>query len=86
MYAVIRTGGKQYRVSKDDVIEIERLEGKVGDKVKSGECKALLLGGKTRHPDCDSNTSCCRRTAKQVPHYGSGERLIAICKGCKKMP
>ena len=42
MYAVIRTGGKQYRVSKDDVIEIERLEGKVGDKVKFDE--VLLLG------------------------------------------
>ena len=28
MYAVIRTGGKQYRVAKDDVIAIERVDGR----------------------------------------------------------
>ena len=48
MYAVIRTGGKQYRVSKDDVIEIERLEGKIGDTVKFDE--VLLLGEDGKAP------------------------------------
>ncbi len=33
MYAVIRTGGKQYRVAKDEVIRVESLPGKVGGKV-----------------------------------------------------
>ena len=33
MYAVVKTGGKQYRVAKDDVIRIERLEGEAGDVV-----------------------------------------------------
>ena len=33
MFAVIRTGGKQYRVQKDDKILIEKVEGKQGDKV-----------------------------------------------------
>ena len=33
MFAVIKSGGKQYRVSGKDVIEIERLDGEVGDKV-----------------------------------------------------
>ncbi len=33
MYAVIRSGGKQYRVSEGDVVRLERLEGKVGKKV-----------------------------------------------------
>ncbi|MBX2804767.1 MAG: 50S ribosomal protein L21 [Hyphomicrobiales bacterium] len=37
MYAVIRTGGKQYRVAADDVLEIERIQGKAGDKVDFGE-------------------------------------------------
>jgi large subunit ribosomal protein L21 len=31
MYAVIKTGGKQYRVKPDDVLEIERLPGEAGD-------------------------------------------------------
>lgn len=33
MYAVIETGGKQYRVRKDDVFNVEKLDAKVGDKV-----------------------------------------------------
>ena len=33
MYAVVRTGGKQYRVSAGDVLEVEKLDGDVGDSV-----------------------------------------------------
>ena len=33
MYAVIQTGGKQFRVAPGDTIRIERIEGKVGEKV-----------------------------------------------------
>ena len=48
MYAVIRTGGKQYRVSKDDVIAIEKLDGKAGDKIKFDE--VLMLGEAGKEP------------------------------------
>ena len=48
MYAVIRTGGKQYRVSKDDVIAIEKLDGKAGDKIKFDE--VLMLGETGKEP------------------------------------
>ena len=34
MYAVIETGGKQYKVSEGDVIEVEKLEVNVGDKIE----------------------------------------------------
>ena len=43
MFAVIRTGGKQYRVQKDDKIEIEKLDVKEGDKVNFDE--VLFVGG-----------------------------------------
>ncbi len=33
MFAIIRTGGKQYRVAKDDKLEIEKLDVKDGDKI-----------------------------------------------------
>jgi large subunit ribosomal protein L21 len=33
MYAVFQTGGKQYRASEGDLVQIERLEGQVGDEV-----------------------------------------------------
>lgn len=37
MFAVIRTGGKQYKVKGGDVIAVEKLAGKVGDKVEIGD-------------------------------------------------
>ena len=44
MYAVISTGGKQYRVSKGDTIRIEKLDKKEGDKVLFD--KVLLISDK----------------------------------------
>lgn len=51
MYAVIQTGGKQYRVAPGDTIRIERVDGKVGEQVKFGSVlsvhtddKKVLLG------------------------------------------
>jgi large subunit ribosomal protein L21 len=42
MFAVIRTGGKQYKVAKDDIIEVEKLDGEAGSKVELGE--VLMVG------------------------------------------
>ena len=42
MYAVIKTGGKQYRVSQGDTLRVEKLLGNVGDTVKLSE--VLLVG------------------------------------------
>ncbi len=43
MYAIIRTGGKQYRVKPGDVVRVERLDGEVGASVTLGD--VLLLAG-----------------------------------------
>jgi large subunit ribosomal protein L21 len=42
MFAVIRTGGKQYKVAPDDVLAIERIEGEPGAEIELGE--VLMLG------------------------------------------
>ena len=42
MYAVVKTGGKQYRVSKDDVLKVERLAGAAGDVITLDD--VLMLG------------------------------------------
>jgi large subunit ribosomal protein L21 len=42
MFAVIRTGGKQYTVAKDDVIAVEKLDGEPGATIELGE--VLLIG------------------------------------------
>jgi large subunit ribosomal protein L21 len=43
MYAVIKTGGKQYRVGNGDVIKVERLDGEVGQKIAFDQ--VLMVGG-----------------------------------------
>jgi large subunit ribosomal protein L21 len=43
MYAVIKTGGKQYRVSEGDRLRVEKIEGAKGDKIELSE--VLMLGG-----------------------------------------
>jgi large subunit ribosomal protein L21 len=43
MYAVIKTGGKQYRVAPSDVIEVEKLAGAAGDSIAFAE--VLMVGG-----------------------------------------
>ena len=41
MYEIMATGGKQYKVKVDDVIEIERLQGEAGDKITFDEVLAV---------------------------------------------
>ncbi len=43
LYAIIKTGGKQYRVSEGATVEVERLEGEVGQTVEFGD--VLLVSG-----------------------------------------
>ena len=43
MFAVIRTGGKQYKVAKDDVIKVEKLAGEPGATIELGD--VLMVGG-----------------------------------------
>jgi large subunit ribosomal protein L21 len=43
MYAVIQTGGKQYRVEEGSKIKVEKLEGNIGDKIEIRD--VLFIGG-----------------------------------------
>ena len=45
MFAVIKTGGKQYRVAPEDVVKVEKLAGNPGDVISFGE--VLVVGGDT---------------------------------------
>ncbi len=43
MFAVLKTGGKQYKVAAGDVLKLEKLQGEAGDKIQFNEI--LMLGG-----------------------------------------
>jgi large subunit ribosomal protein L21 len=46
MFAIIETGGKQYRVSKGSVLEVDRIDSPTGDKIQID--KVVLLSGEDR--------------------------------------
>ena len=43
MYAVIKTGGKQYKVAEGEFLKVEKLEGEIGDSIEFPE--VLMIGG-----------------------------------------
>jgi len=47
MFAVIKTGGKQYRVTADDLLKVEKLPGDTGDMVEFGEVMMVGVGDDT---------------------------------------
>jgi large subunit ribosomal protein L21 len=81
MFAVIRTGGKQYRVAPNDIIEIEKIAGKPGDIVELGE--VILLGGEGA-PKTGSPTIAGALVAAEVIEQKRGEKIIVFKKKRRK--
>ncbi len=48
MYAVVKTGGKQYRVTQDEYLKVEKLEGNVGDTIELSEVLMIADGDKLK--------------------------------------
>mgnify|MGYP000742308072 CR=1 FL=1 len=46
MYAVVKTGGKQYRVAKDDVLTVEKLDAEAGAVIELAEVLAIIRPAK----------------------------------------
>lgn len=44
MYAVIKTGGKQYRVAEGDLVHVEKIEGEIGNLVELDEIVLIVNG------------------------------------------
>jgi len=80
MFAVIRTGGRQYRVVPDDVLEIGKIAGDVGTIVQLGE--VLLVGGES--PVVGSPTVAGASVAAEVLQHKRGPKVIAFKKRRRK--
>jgi large subunit ribosomal protein L21 len=80
MFAVIRTGGKQYKVAKDDVISIERLEGDAGATITFGE--VMMLGGDS--PKHGAPLISGASVTAEVVLQGKGEKVVAFKKKRRK--
>ncbi len=77
MFAVIRTGGKQYRVAPNDIIEIEKIAGKPGDIIELSE--VVLLGG-DGGPKTGSPTIAGALVAAEVIEQRLSDKIVVFKK------
>ena len=83
MYAVIRTGGKQYRVASGQVIKIERLDGAVGDTVAFDQ--VLMIGDEADgEPKIGAPLVEGARVTAEVLEQGKGAKVIVFKKKRRK--
>ena len=80
MFAVIKTGGRQYRVVPNDVLEIGKIAGDVGTIVQLGE--VLVLGGETT--TLGTPTVAGATVAAEVLQHKRGPKVIAFKKRRRK--
>jgi large subunit ribosomal protein L21 len=81
MYAVIRTGGKQYRVAKDDVITIEKLVAEKGTTVSFDE--VLMVGGDGA-TKIGAPLVAGAKVTGTVLDQGKGEKILVFKKRRRK--
>jgi large subunit ribosomal protein L21 len=80
MFAVIRTGGKQYRVAAEDVIKVDKVKGDPGEIVQFGE--VLVVGGD--NVALGAPTVAGASVAAEVLEQGRGRKIIAFKKRRRK--
>jgi large subunit ribosomal protein L21 len=81
MYAVIKTGGKQYRVAKDDVLTVEKLDG--GKSGKLEFTQVLMVGG-PGEPKVGTPLVSGAKVTAEVVEQTRGPKLIAFKKRRRK--
>jgi large subunit ribosomal protein L21 len=80
MFAVIRTGGKQYNVTVEDIVQVEKLDAQPGSIVEFGE--VLVVGGDT--PILGTPTVAGAIVAGEVLDQARGPKVIAFKKRRRK--
>jgi large subunit ribosomal protein L21 len=80
MFAVIKTGGLQYRVAENQVVTVGRLVGEPGDIIELGE--VLMLGGDS--PVVGAPTVAGATVAGEVVRQSRGPKVIAFKKRRRK--
>ena len=79
MYAVVETGGKQYKVSVDELVNVEKLDANVGDKVS---LKVLMIvdGDSVKAGDAASKSV----VEAEVVEHGKDKKLVVFKYKAKK--
>jgi len=78
MFAVIRSGGKQYRVAKDDRIVVERLAGEPGTMIQLSD--VLMVGGDGKAPTVGAPTVAKAAVFAEVLEHNRAAKIIVFKK------
>jgi large subunit ribosomal protein L21 len=82
MYAIIRSGGKQHKVSKGDVLKVEKLDKKVGEKVEFEE--VLMVGGDTAGLKVGQPVVADAKVVATVVKEGKTKKILVFKKKRRK--
>ncbi len=74
MFAIVQTGGKQYKVSENDVISVEKLDNAVGDKVK---LEVILVSDNGQVVAGNPVVAGAECVAEVVAH-GKGDKIVVF--------
>jgi large subunit ribosomal protein L21 len=80
MYAVIKTGGKQYRVALNDVVTVEKVAGEAGATVEFAD--VLMLGGEA--PKIGTPGVAGAKVTAEIVEQGRAPKVIAFKKRRRK--
>jgi large subunit ribosomal protein L21 len=80
-YAVIRTGGKQYRVSEGEVVKVEKLAGEVGEKLTLAD--VLFVGGEG-DPKIGAPLVADATVTGEIVDQGRAKKIIVFKKKRRK--
>jgi large subunit ribosomal protein L21 len=74
-YAIVQTGGKQYRVRKDDVIRVESLRGDEGDSIDLGE---VLMVSREGDVTVGTPTVAGASVSTEIVSQGKGKKIVVF--------
>lgn len=80
-YAVIRTGGKQYRVSEGEIVKVEKLDGEIGAKITLAD--VLFVGG-DGEPNIGSPLVANGKVTGEIVDQGRAKKIIVFKKKRRK--
>ena len=81
MYAIVSTGGKQYKVATDDVITVEKIEGEAGSKV---ELEVIFLNDGKKIVTDPAKLAKAKVTAEIVDQFKGEKQLVYKFKKRKR--
>jgi large subunit ribosomal protein L21 len=76
MFAVIKTGGKQYKVAENDIIIAEKLDGEVGSKLTFGDVLMVGTGGDVKIGDAAAKA----KVTGEVIEQRKGDKVLVFKK------